>query len=869
MSFPSGLVTLVFTDIESSSELSEKHGALFEAARMEHFEILRTAAENFNGYEVETAGDALFLVFQKAADAVRFAVQAQLKMAAHSWPAAIGELRVRIGMHTGEPFIGNDKGRPTFRGPVTNKAARVQGAGHGGQILLSQSTYEAARSDLTRDGASEIFFVDCGLHRLKGVGEEHLWQACHANLRAEFPPLNTLNPQRHNLPQPALPLIGRQNEIAAWHEVLGQERTRLLTLTGFGGLGKTRSSLQLAELCVNDFAEGVWWVELEETTTAGAMIERLALALRLQPQAHLPLKQQLWNYLHERHLLLVLDNTEQNPQAGEVVSELLRETVQVKCLVTTRRALGLRAEILREVLPLPPAEAAQLFEEFARTRRADFAVRDENREDVNAICQRLEGVPLALELAASRMASLPLREVLRHLDQQFKVLQRRAPDLPPRQRALRGAIDWSFDLLSDDDKTLFAQLAVFHRGFTLEDAEAVCETFDLFEGVQELHAQSLLRLDYENTDDSARYAMLESVREYAAEKLAASADCALVQERHAAHFSEFAEKQMAALHTQDEVDALQRFSLQLENVRASLQWTQQKGKSDADANEAAALLGLHLGLFNQRRGLLNEAIAYIEGALHLPRLSPLLQARLLRERAGLHLDKNEPQQTLSLAQTALAQGQAIDDRRGIAEAFNLMGLAAKREGDFDTARQLLEKSLQQFTDLRDEIGIAIVQTNRGTIECEDKAGDKQEAAKFLEEALQLRRRLGDARGLAEVLNNLGVLAQNQEHWPQAEKFYRESLLFEKQLQNTVGVARVLYNLSEVAQAKNNPCGALHCALAAARLFEEAGSPLQRYAVDLCNDLESYCPPDLRPALELQAKTKNLDALTNWALENSS
>ncbi len=857
---PTGTVTLVFTDLENSSELSEKHGAAFEAARMAHFGVLREAAMGYSGYEVETAGDALFLVFQNAVEAVQFAVQAQIAMAAYAWPEMFGELRVRIGMHTGEPFIGEDNGHPTFRGPVTNKAFRVQSAGHGGQSLVSQATREAAQHGLPPD----ISFLDCGLHRLKGVGEEHLWQIAHAALRRDFPPLNTLNPQRHNLPQPALPLIGRESEITVWRETLLNDHTRLLTLTGFGGLGKTRSALQLAELCVGDFSEGVWWVELEETRSAEAMLSRIALLLRLQPQPNLPIKDQLWNYLHERHLLLVLDNTEQNPDAPQVISDLLKATTHVKCLVTTRRALELRAEVLREVPPLPLDDAEHLFENFARTRRDEFRIDDDNRDDVREICGQLEGVPLALELAASRIAGLSPRDILRHLGQRFKVLQTRSPDLPPRQRALHGAIDWSFDLLDDDSKNLFAQLAVFRRGFTLADAEAICETFDVFEGVQELRNQSLLRTGTDAVTGATRFSMLESVREYAAEKLAALPRSEVTHQRHAAYFLRFAEAQIAHLRTSEEPRALRRLQSHLDNVRAANRWAR-------EANEIAmaARLSLALGIFFQRSGLLNEAVRAIEIGLQIAASlegeQTALLSQLWRERAGLHLDKGEPQEAIRCAGESLRLEAATGDRKGLAEAHNLQGLAIKRLKDFALARVTFTLALQLFHEVDNEIGMAIVQTNLGAIECDDPLGDRNTGAQCLNAALELRRKQGDGRGVAEVLNNLGVLAHEDKRWNDAERFYLEALSFEKQLQNAVGVARVLINLSEIAEIHEKRRRALRCAVASAYLFEDAGSPWQNYALDFVERLSAHdnsSPEDKTTRLE----NKPLNDIVTWALE---
>ena len=680
MEHPTGTVTLVFTDIENSSEMSQRHGAAFEAARDAHFSVLRAASDRWRGYESETAGDALFVVFAQADDALSFALDAQIAMAAFPWPAEIGEIRVRIGLHTGEPFIGQDNGRPTFRGPATNLAARVQAAGHGGQVLLSQATSTCLRALPPRSS-----LADLGLHRLKGVGEERLWQLCHPALLREFPPLSTLSPERHNLPLLSTPLVGREELIAGWRDTLLQPPTRLLTLCGFGGMGKTRSALQVAELCVPDFSQGVWWVELAEARQAEAMLLRIASALRLAPQPRVPAFEQLEKFLRERELLLVLDNTEQIPDAPATIHRLLLAAPRLKLLVTSRQTLGLQAEVAREVPPLPVDEARRLFAERARARRPDFEINESNRADVSELCRRLEGVPLAIELAAGRSAGLSPREILGHLSQRFRLLQTRAPEIPPRQRALHGTIDWSHELLCADDQALFAQLSVFARGFTLEAAEAVCDALDVLEGVLELRHQSLLRAETDEALQQTRYFMLESVREYAAEKLAASPTGHGIHLRHGKYFLEFTGSRLALLRTPQEISALEQAEANLDNLRAALSWAQ-----GADVPELNARLALALGAFLRRRGRQREAVACIQSGLEAARelasQQPRLLAELWREQAGLDQDQLEWEAARRGATAALELFEQLQDGRGQADAHNLLGLCAKHGGDLPGAR---------------------------------------------------------------------------------------------------------------------------------------------------------------------------------------
>ena len=858
---PSGLVTLVFTDIESSSELSERYGPAFESVRNAYFSVLREAAGRWNGYEVETAGDALFLVFAQAEDAANFAVDAQQAIARYPWPPEISTLHVRIGMHSGEPYISEDKGRLTYRGPATNRASRVVTAAHGEQILLSDAT-RAALGALPPDA----WLLDCGVHRLRGVGEEHLWQLCHLALRRDFPPLNTLTPERHNLPLHPTPFVGREEEIAAWHKLLLQPETRLLTLCGFGGMGKTRSALYLAEACIANFKQGIWWVELAEAHNAGDMLSRVAVALRLAPQPQLPLQEQIKYFLREREILLVLDNTEQIPDAAGVIHELLLSAPHLKCLVTSRQTLALGAEVVRDVPPLSLEEAQRLFTLRAQARCPDFEITSLNAADITEICRRLEGVPLALELAAGRCAGLSPREILAHLNQRFLSLQSRSPDLPARQRALRGTMDWSYELLAADEQALFAELAVFVHGFTMEDALAVCSVSDPFEAVLELRRQSLLFTEAAELSQQTRYFMLETVRAYAGEKLAASNDEAELRLRHAEYFAQFIEARIARLRARDEVETLAQLEPHLDNVRAALDWSHRAGEA-----ELCVRLALALGAFLRRRGLQKEAVVCIhtgfECAQQLEDKTALL-AGLWRERAGVEQDQLEWNKARQSAQNALELFTKTADARGKADAHNLIGLCNKHEDNLDAARSSFGHALEIYRQISDDIGLAIARNNLGLSELEIAGGDLEAAARELNEALRLRRACGDRRGMAETLNNLGVLAQKAGALDEAQRYYEEALRWETELSYSIGVARVLYNLGEVAQAQGQIARALRLSIAAQSIFDAAGSPLASYPACLAETLVEQMPTATVETLRADIKDKSLLEVVRFALDES-
>jgi predicted ATPase/class 3 adenylate cyclase len=857
--FPTGIVTLVFTDLEGSSEASERHGVAFEKVRDEHFRLLRAALREARGFEIETAGDALFAAFDEASNAVKFAVIAQLKMLTHDWQSllpGVQSVRVRIGMHTGEPFIGRDEatGRPVFRGPATNRAARVQGAAHGGQILVSHATQTLAKQALPPD----VVLFDCGTHRLKGIGEEQIWQVCHPQLPREFPPLATLNPQRHNLPMPPSPLIGRETEVAQWHELLRRPTTRLLTLCAFGGMGKTRAALQLAEVCASENAEwtknGVWWVELDEARSADAMMARIAANVRLRVESGLPLKEQLWNFLRERSLLLVLDNTEQIADAGKVVNEILQAAPRVKCLVTTRQPLDLRAEIKREVTPLPPDEAVRLFIESVQN---DGGHADADDDAVREICRRLEGVPLALELAASRAGMLSPAEILSHLDDQFRLLRSRAPDLPPRQRALRGAIDWSYELLAEDEKNLFAELAVFAGGFTLDDAKAVCVAGDVFDGVFELHRHSLLRSANDAQSGQTRYSMLESLRAYAAEKLGAEPaleDAA--RRRHAAYFASQMDKIAAQLRSRGEGATLAQGAAHLDNARAALRFALEKQDVLLTAR-----LSLSLGRVLQRHGSFREAAARFQSGLDAAPDDTKLRAALHFERAGAHYDSFEWELSQALLDKALAIFEAENDAVGQADAWNLRGLLAMRgENNLVLAQECFSRAVHFYRAGACRVGLALSQNNRGLAEHQKQNHDA--ARQHFQAALEAYRAEGYQRGIAESLNNLGVLAQDQKRFDEADQHYAAALAIELGLDNQFGVARALYNLGEIAATFEQHEKAFRCFAVAAVLFERVGSPYVKYAHAgraQCADRGQSINDDLAGLHE-----KSLGQLVQWA-----
>jgi predicted ATPase/class 3 adenylate cyclase len=888
---PSGVITLMFTDIEGSTELWERDATAFRPAFDRHNAIIRDAAERWEGREVKCQGDSFMIAFDRATSAIYCAMDIQRALSNHDWGTAIAPL-VRIGLHTGEPFKGYDAaGRPDYFGPMVNRAARIADAGHGGQTLLSSATRDVVQGALSTD----LHLPDLGHHRLRGIDlPEQIFELRYPDLvdpatgaPKRFPPLRTQDALRSNLPTYSTTFVGRNRELPELVELLSQPDTRLLTVIGFGGMGKTRLALQLAERCRAEYSDGAWWVELEESRSADAMIQRIAYHVGLYLQPEPSVREQLFHYLKPRHLLLVLDNVEQVPDAAGAIHDLLQAAPLVKCVVTSRRALGIRAERVKEILPLALADATNLFVDRA-CAQIEFEMTGENARDVEELCRRVEGVPLAIELAASRAVSMSPREIVKRLGERFTILQSDAPDLPPRQRALRAAIDWSHDLLATEDQTLFAQLAVFAGGFTLDDAEAVCDEPDIVDDhrpetldiVARLRSHSLLRSEVVPQTQQTRYFMLEALRDYAGEKLGADHECdTRIHENHAHYFLAFMQERIAHLRDGEATGAIAEMEAAFDNARTAMDWCERHARW-----ASCARLALAIGGFLQYRGFGHEAsrrlqigrdaLERAEGELPIDEYSRL-KAAFAREQAGIHLDHFEWQAAREQALAARELFTAVGDARGAAHATNLLGLSAKAEVHYDQAREYFQSALQGFQNAGDQLGIAHVFSNLGLIEYGDANGDRARAAAHWERALRAYRSLEDKRGIAQALTNLGALAHEENRADDAWRLHREALRWERELHHALGVARALSNLGEVAEVRDQLERAIRLYGAAQCLFNKIGSPYEEYTTNLLDRARAQSEAtstEPRPGADQEndelckaLKEKTLEDLVHWAL----
>jgi predicted ATPase/class 3 adenylate cyclase len=766
---PTGTVAFVFTDIEGSTHLAQSlSDERWAAVLGRHRELIRAAVAAHDGVEVSTEGDGFFLAFARTADAVAATVAAQHALAAEPWPDdAI--IRVRMGIHTGDGRLDADGG---YVGADVHRAARVAAAGHGGQVLLSETTSSLVAGELP----AGVSLRGLGEHRLKDLRPERILQLVIEGERTDFPPIRSLDRRPNNLPTQLTSFVGRAAELTAAGNLL--QTTRLLTLTGPGGTGKTRLSLQLAADVAERFADGIWFVALEPVRDPGLIAATILTTLGLVEAGGRAAHDVLVDWLADRQVLLVLDNFEQVIDGAPVVADILRGAPRVSVIVTSRAPLRVSGEqeypvpglpAPRDVLALSdlekmnlPAgdrrldaaaatqfEAVRLFIARAVGVRPDFKVTNENAPAVAGIAARLHGMPLAIELAAARIKLLPPDAILERLEHQLGVLASGSRDLPERQQTLRGAIAWSHDLLDEGQRRLLARLSVFVGGCELDSGEAVCgpaaelDGLDVLDGLVALADQSLVRA--EEIDGETRFRMLDTIREFASEQLTASGEREEIERRHAATFVDLAETLTARLTGDDQRRWLGRLERDHDNVRATLDRAVAAGDGPT-----AIRLGFAMWRYWQKRGHLAEARRRLQAMADAPwsRDDPRLRARLMEALGGVAWWQADiPMMGVAYAE-ALELWQAIGDKREIANAlYNDSFRYAVSEApglDRDPDRTGYNQMIQArelATEVGDERGRANALWGIGNWLYFHDAEDR--GSKFFEEALGVFRRLGD------------------------------------------------------------------------------------------------------------------------------
>ena len=803
---PTGTVTLLFTDIEASTRLLQQLGERYTDVLADFRHLLRAIFDQCRGYEVDMQGDAFFAAFARATDAVSAAIAMQHALADHAWPEGVS-VGIRIGLHTGEPLLTAEG----YVGLDVHQAARIMNAGHGGQILLSQTTSHLVEQDLPDD----MKLDDLGEHRFKDLGRpKRIFQLILSDIPATFPPLKTLDAYPNNLPIQHAPFIGREEEVATICDLLRREETRLLTLTGPGGTGKTRLALQAAaELC-ETFTDGVLFVNLAPVSDPALVMPTIAETLGIQEGADQSLLERLKENLRQKQVLLLLDNFEQVASAAVQVVDLLAACLQLKVLVTSREVLHVRAEREFPVPPLPLPDpkrlpdlaalshytAVALFLQRAQATKPDFQLTNANARAIAEICARLDGLPLAIELAAARVKLLPPQALLARIDQRLIVLSSASRDVPARQQTLRKTIDWSYDLLEEDEKTLFKRLAVFVGGCTLEAAEAVCNSpGDLEEEVLDVVARLMDKslLGQEAViDGEPRLLLLETIREYALERLAASGEAEAMRRQHAAFFLALAEESLPKMDSAEQSTWFKWLEADHDNLRAALRWTLEHQEAQMGLRLAGALGSGFWVFCNHGR----EGRNWLEQVLAQPgaEARTLARAKALRG-LGLLL---QAQGDFPEAQWMLEESVSISREIGAAGTFDLAGALTTLanvtllQGNPGATLKLAGESLRLFQELRVTwgAGLALWYLGRATAELDDPAG----ARSLLEESVALLRVAGDRGILAFSLNTLGVMALRQGDDAGARTYFEEALSVGRETGSKHSTADALAHLGSVA-----------------------------------------------------------------------
>jgi predicted ATPase/class 3 adenylate cyclase len=831
---PTGIVTFLFTDIEGSTALWEEHPDQMRLALARHDAIMRAAIEDNHGCVFKTVGDAFCAAFAAAPNAVAAALTAQSALIAEQWIAPI-VIKVRMALHTGSV----EQRDNDYFGPALNRVARLTSVGHGGQVLVSAATQILVADHLPASSGLK----DLGVHRLKDLGRaEAVYQLLHPVLPADLPALKSLGSRDlpNNLPSQLTSFIGREKEVAEVRRLLGS--ARLVTVTAVGGTGKTRLAVQAAAEIVDEYADGVWFIELATITEPDLVAQTIARLLNVNEASGEPILQALVSSLKSKQLVLVLDNCEHLvAECARVANALLRACSGVRILASSRQALNVTGEVVYSLpalsLPDPKArqtptavaqyDAVRLFVDRAAAVRSDFAVTEQNAATIAQLCYRLDGIPLALELAAARVRVLSVEEINSRLSNRFKLLTGGNRNVLPRQQTLRALIDWSYDLLDEQEQLLLARVSIFAAGWTLTAAERVCagegiDELDLLDLLTNLADKSLVVSDAETGE--VRFRLLETLREYGREKLEALGEEETVADRHAEYYAA-----AAATIVQGKAAAAGAeygwFSVEADNLRAALDRLWQ-----ARQFETASALAVNLREFWMRQGWLREAYAHLGRAVQWADAltDEVLRARVLKDAGWFAFLLGD----LRTAKTLTASSVEASARAGAthiqADALNGLALVAQSLGDAVRARDLFADAIALVrADGRDAV-LADYLVNLGFLESTQGQHDAAQAC--FSEARSIYEAHSNERGMAAWLCNQSDLALRRSNWRDAQSFAEQSLERFRKIDNRLGIAYALANLAEAAARQDDHA-----------LTDASG----REAVAICGDTNHQ---DLLPVL---------------------
>lgn len=808
---PTGTVTFLLTDVEGSTRLWEENAASMRHAMTRHDHLLARCLAAHRGRQVESGreGDSVMAVFARATEAIACTVELQRSFLRERWPAG-ASLRIRIALNSGEAELRSGH----YYGQAVYRCARLLGCAHGGQVLLSQSTRELVLDSLPA-GAS---LLDLGSHRLKDLDRpEWVYQVVHPELEADFPLLRSLDAYRHNLPAQASSFIGREHEIADVKRALSVQR--LLTLTGTGGSGKTRLALQAAADVLDSFPDGVWVIDLAPVADAQMVLPRVMHTLGVREVLGRPIGETLIAFLRTKNLLLILDNCEHLiATAATLASSILAGCPAVRIVATSREPLRIAGEASSLVPPLSlGTEAVALFADRAQAVSPGFHLQDHLTE-VEEICRRLDGIPLAIELAAARTNILSPAELLGRLSDRFLLLTSAPRSAATRHRTLRAAVDWSYDLLDEQERTLFRRLPVFAGSFSLEGAEAVCSNGSLDRNAV-LHAlgrlveQSLVNVNKAGrARATTRYGMLETLREYGREKLDASHELEAMRRRHAAHFLALAEAAAPKLDGRDALEWLDRLDMDLDNLRAVFEETAGKD-AETELRVAVALRG-----FWDAQGGYAEGRSRLTAALSRGEEPTLIRARAMREAGFMAWAQGDHKAATSWCEASLELCRRLGEREEEGLCLQQLAQISFQQEDFDRARSLLQKGLKVASALRDRRLASLCRFRLGMIALFD--GDLRGASRQLQASLESGRKAGYEELAVMSLQVLGHVAIREGRLEDARALLSESLVTWRERGGPRQIASLLEAFAVLEAAQGDAARALRLADTADSLRKE-------------------------------------------------
>lgn len=821
--FPSGTVHLLFSDIGGSTHLAQQLGEKYVQVLEKHQRILRETFIKWNGHEVSTHGDSFFAVFSRASDAISAAVEAQHVLDRETWPEDV-RLQIRIGIHTGEPRLVNRD----YVGVDVHRAARICAAAYPGQVLLSNQT----RVMVERQLPSNVTLRELGKYRLKDLNEpEQIYQLVIPGLSSDFPALKTLEVMPNNLPIQLTNFIGREHEIDEIRDLLNT--TRLITLTGAGGTGKTRLALEVTWKSGDLYPDGVWLVDIALLPEASLIWQSIASVLAVREEPNRSLTQSLTDFLRTKKMLLLFDNCEHLISAcAQVVGTLLQVCPQLQILATSREPLSIPGENQYYVptLTTPQIDTEMLLEQFSRTEavrvfldravmvRPTFKLTKANALAVAQICHRLDGIPLAIELAAARVKGLSVEQIAERLDDRFSLLSAGNRMALPRHQTLRATIDWSYNLLSEKERILLSRLSVFAGGWTVESATEVClivqlEERDVLNLLLNLSDKSLVIIEEQH--GKARYRFLETIRQYALEKLAASGEEILVRNRHLDYFIHFAEEAERNYRSVKQLFWFRVMERERDNFRAALDYVLHTDQVET----AMRLVGTAFWLWFFQ-GPWSEGQIWTEAALtKASDLRTKARAKVLMALGLLQF----AQSNHSAARTSLAESlsiwQDLGDKWWSAFVLGFLGLV-QRPRDQQAASHSFEESLRLATETGEDWILAFALWNSGENELHLK--NLVDAESLLNQSLELGQTLGDRMLQNEALRALGEVHEAKQEYGQAVDLYRESLGIVQELRDITNVSHLYFNIGRALQLVGDNQGAKDSFLDALRQSRQLG-----------------------------------------------